>query len=119
MKSFDALTQKQQAKAIQKCLERLVEGILEGFVRFNDEMNGDGLQAAIDAAIAEAGRLQTPWFAGEIILHKARFKPMDGHVTDEDGLWPVREALEGMARCRAEDALYAEPGEDVLTGIAA
>lgn len=67
-------------------------------IRFNDELNGDDLQARIDAAAEKAEELQTPWFAGEIMLE------------DE----AVKTSLEGMARCDAEDAFYAEPSETVF-----
>ena len=113
MKTFNDLTEKQQKKAVDKALAELLEGILNGSIRFNDELNEDGLQAAIDAAREQAG----PWFNHRQLLMEARYKPMKGHVTEFDGLWPVRETLEGMARCDAEDAGYAEPGEQVVHGI--
>lgn len=117
MKTFDELDAKQQKKAIDRALGEILNGILEGSIRFNDELNEDGFQAAIDAVCKEAEQMQTPWFAGEYVMD-ARYKPMHGHVTEDDGLWPVKETLEGMARYDAEDAGYAEPGEQVIHGIA-
>ncbi len=93
MKKFDDLTEKQQAAAEQHFLGILLEHVVSGAVRFNDEMNQDDLQARIDMALDHAERNQTPWFGGEYILEVAR------------------EDLEGMARCDAEDAIYLETGE--------
>jgi hypothetical protein len=101
MKTFEQLTPEQQAKAVEKCLANLLEAICEGAIRFNDEANQDDLQKRIDAAFAKAEKMRTPWFAHEYILDTCR------------------EDLEGMARCDAEDALYSEPGERVIRGIAA
>lgn len=53
----------------------------------------------IDAAIAKADKMQTPWFAHEYIIDTC---------ADE---------IEGMARCDAEDAVYAKPGERIVHGI--
>lgn len=113
MLTFSQLSTDQQAAAVNRELVKMLEGILEGAIRFNDSLNGDGLQAAIDAAIERAEEMQTPWFAGEYILD-ARYNPGEGHITEDDGLWPVREALESMALPRAEDAVYMQTGEHAV-----
>lgn len=69
--------------------------IIERGVRFNDALNGDDLQARIDAAALKADEMQTPWFVAD-------------YMHDDE---TVRESIEGMARCDAEDALYAEPND--------
>lgn len=100
MKTFDQLNENQQKLAIEKALTSDLEAILNGYLRFNDELNGDNLQARIDAAIEKAEKMKTPWFAHEYIMETCK---------DE---------LEGMARCTAEDALYPEAGEFVIEGVA-
>lgn len=100
MKSFEKLSPAQQVKAIERCLARLLGAVCEGEIRFNDDLNGNDLQKRIDAARSEAESMRTPWFAHEYILHACK---------DE---------LEGVARADAEDALYSEPGENVVHGIA-
>lgn len=85
MKYFDDLTPEQQEKAIEIEAAKLLQAIVEGAIRFNDELNEDGLQAAIDKAVAEAEVMQTPWFAAEYI-HDAQYKPCEGHITDDSGL---------------------------------
>lgn len=100
MKTFEQLDSTQQEKAIQKCTVRLLEAILEGGIRFNDQLNQDDLQARIDRAMAQAEKMKTPWFASEYVMETCK---------DE---------IEGMARCDAEDALYSE-GENVIAGIIA
>jgi hypothetical protein len=90
MKYFDELTEKQQEAAVEYWLRDLLTAILEGYLTFDDEKNGDGLQARIDGAIAEAERMQTPWFAHEYIMDVAR------------------EDLEAMARTDAAACTYLE-----------
>lgn len=101
MKTYQELTPAEQAAACERCLANLLEAIIEGGLRFNDALNGDGLQARIDAAGELANAMQTPWFWHEYILDTCR------------------EDLEGMAYCNAEDSLYSAPGERCLAGIAA
>ena len=60
------LTPEQQA--VNKEVEFLLEALILGAFRFDDTLNHDDLQARIDAAIAEAERMQTPWFAHEYIM---------------------------------------------------
>jgi len=99
MKRFERLSAEWQAKAVEKCTADLLKIIVESGIRFNDKLNHDKLQARIDAACAKAEEMQTPWFAGEYIMETCR------------------EEIEGMARCDAEDSLYPDPGEHVITGI--
>lgn len=101
MKRFEELTETQQQKAEEKALVSLLEAILEGGIRFNDALNGDNLQARIDAACEKAEKMHTPWLAHEYILDTCRPE------------------LEGMARCDAEDAIYPERGERCIAGVAA
>jgi len=99
MKTFNQLSDERQAKAVEKCLTNLLEGIVLGEIRFNDKLNHDDLQARIDKACARAENMQTPWFAHEYILKTCR------------------EDLEAIARGTAEGALYPDPGEQVITGV--
>jgi hypothetical protein len=99
-KTYSELTPSEREKAREKSLEDLLCAICEGALRFNDKMNGDGLQARIDAAFAKAEKMQTPWFAHEYVLDTCR------------------DDLERMAICDAEDALYALPGEIIIHGVA-
>ena len=99
MKTFEQLTPEQQKKAVEKATDNLLTGIVEGYIRFNDEENKDSLQARIDEAWEKAEKMQTPWFAHEYIMESCG------------------EEIRGMAQCDAEDALYAE-NETVIYGIA-
>ncbi len=100
MKTYDQLTEAQKELALSKCVDLLLEAIVDGGIRFNDSLNGDGLQARIDTAWANMERLQTPWFIGEAIMETCR------------------EDITGMAQCDAEDALYPEKGERTIDGVA-
>lgn len=102
MKKFSELTDAQQKKAIDKALNNILQAVLEGALRFNDELNGDDLQARIDRAIAKAENMRTPWFAHEYLLADVVVKNM----------------LTGMAMVDAEEALYSEEEEHVVAGIA-
>ena len=95
MKTYQQLTEAQQEKAREKALVELLKAILEGGIRFNDSLNGDGMQGKIDKACAEAEQMHTPWFAHEYVMDV---------VGDE---------LRGMAQCDAEDAIYPE-GERII-----
>lgn len=100
MKTFKELTDAQQEHAIQKCIVSLLENIVEGVIRFDDEANGTDIQARIDAAIDEAERMQTPWFAHQYVL-----KAIDAE-------------LSGMALGQATESLFPEAGEWVIEGVA-
>lgn len=115
MKTWKDLTEEQQEKALEKVINDQLEAVVTGAVRFNDEKNGDKLQQAIDEALEESERMQTPWFAGEYVWD-ARFWPGNGHVTEDDGLWPVSEFLRSIALPVCEDALYPED-EVIIEGI--
>ena len=99
MKTYEQLTPEQQEKALTKETLNLLQAIMERAIGFNDELNGDNLQARIDKAIEEAEDNRTPWFAGDYVM-KA-----------------VGEDIKGMAQCTVEDALYSEPDENVIDGI--
>jgi hypothetical protein len=115
VKAYRELTPDQQIEAVNYCLNNLLQSLLNG-IRFNDELNGDNMQAAIDSACQEAEDMRTPWFSHEYIMD-ARYNPGEGHITEDDGLWPVAETLRGIASCTAEDALYSEPDEYVIPRI--
>ena len=101
MKTYEQLTPEQQAKALEREVNHLLEAIVEGAIRFNDELNQDDLQARIDAAWEAAEKMRTPWFVSEYIMDTCR------------------EEIEGMAQCSAEDALYAEDDDPIVVrGIA-
>ena len=102
MKTYEELSDAEREKARERCLTDILTDICKGVLRFDDRANGDGLQARIDAAFADAEANRTPWFAHEYIMSVCR------------------EDLEGMAACDAEDAVYAtEEDPQVLRGIAA
>jgi len=117
MKMFSDLTASQKEAALQKTVLALLDDIIDGNLVFNDELNEDGLQAAIDAALQEAEDMHTPWFAGEYVM-AARYDPGEGHIVEDDGLWPVSEALRSLAVPIVEDAFYPEKYEEVIDGIA-
>ena len=100
MKTYDQLSEDEKTRAIEASTNRLLSAICEGVLRFNDELNGDDLQARIDGAFAKAEKMRTPWFASAYVMEAAR---------DE---------IEGMARFDAEDALYPEPHERIINGVA-
>jgi len=100
MKRFDELTVDQQERAFNVHLTSLLNGIIEGAIRFDDKSNNDNLQGRIDAAIAKAKSMRTPWFAHEYIMDTC-----DGYIR-------------GMAQCDVEGSLYPEPYERIIEGIA-
>jgi hypothetical protein len=97
MRRFGDLGAEEKKAAVDECLVALLGAVVEGTVRFNDELNQTDLQAKIDAAIDEAGKMQTPWFAGEYVMEA---------VGDE---------LRSMARPQAEDAYYPDAGERCIS----
>jgi hypothetical protein len=97
MRKFDQLSEKEKQQAINQALESIVDSILQGAMRFDDSLNQDDLQERIDRAFEKAEENQTPWFAAEILLEDAY----------------VKESLEGMALCDAEDSLYLEDSESM------
>ena len=99
MKIYSELSEEQKVRAVGRAYATLMGAILEGAVCFDDERNQDDLQARIDAALAKANDMQTPWFAHEYIMDTCK------------------EEIMGMAQADAENALYAEPTEHVVSGI--
>src|SRR3989338_7804455 len=95
MRRFDDLTEKEQAASEQAAQASILEDIVSGFMRFNDEANGDDIQARIDAAVVEMERMQTPWFLAERLMEDDQ----------------VRALVEGIARALVEDTYFLEPGE--------
>ena len=96
MKTYQELTEEQKSEAREIALNELLEAIMEGVIRFNDTLNGDDLQARIDAAGEKAEAMKTPWFMHEYVMDTCR------------------EDLEAMAAADAEDSLYPENGERVI-----
>ena len=113
MKTDEELTAREQESAIAREYERLLEAVTSGALQFSDELNHDTLQESIDAAIQEAEKMQTPWFAWEYVQDATYTGEFYGGVKHSVG-----EMLRGMAQCTAEDALYSEPGECITTGVA-
>ena len=100
MKTYKELTAEQQAGAVARCLNDLLEAVIEGGIRFDDKANGNDLQARIDAAGVAAEKMQTPWFVGEYIMDTCR------------------EDLTEMATADAEEILYAGPEDPrVIRGV--
>ena len=97
--TYDQLSGTLQAEARRRAEDALLTAICEG-LRFNDTLNGDDLQARIDAAMERADEMQTPWFAHEYVMDTCAVE------------------LRGMAQCDAEDAAYDEPDDPrVISGI--
>lgn len=96
MRVWNDLDESERTRAIDKALDQLLEAVVEGTIRFNDERNKDALQAKINTAIEAANKNQTPWFACEYIYE----------VVDDE--------LRGMAQCDAEDAFYPSPDEGII-----
>jgi hypothetical protein len=113
MKTFDELTKEEQERAIEQEMSQWLEAILVGAFCFDDEANGDTLQAAIDDAIARANRMRTPWFAGEYVMD-ARYNPGEGHITEDDGLWPVSAQIRSLAVGYLQDATFYGSDEKVI-----
>ena len=95
MKTYNQLTEEQRKKAIQRAATLVLTDIIENGLRFNDELNGDNLQARIDKAFEKAEAMRTPWFAHEYVLDTCR------------------EDIESLANPIAKDALYSE-GETII-----
>lgn len=98
MKTFHQLNPTEQKKALEVCLNELIRAVCEGAIRFDDKKNKDDLQKRIDRALNKAEKLQTPWFAPEILMEDKK----------------VKEALEGMSRCDAEDAVYPDANVRII-----
>ena len=96
MKNFNQLSKQEREQAQAIALNRLIEHILDGAIRFNDKVNKDNLQANIDAACEKADKMKTPWFTNEYILDTCRAD------------------LESMAKCDAENALYPSASENII-----
>ena len=96
MKRWNDLTEDEQRKAVGKTTAQLLDAVVEGSIRFKDDLNHDSLQADIDTAIKEANENRTPWFAGEYVMEA------------------VGPTLSGMAQCDALAAYYPESGESVI-----
>jgi hypothetical protein len=97
--AFEDLTDDERTAAIEKATESLLTAIVEGAIRFNDELNHDDLQARIDGAFERAEAMQTPWFAGEYVME----------VAGDD--------IRGMASCDAEDAMFPREDVRIIDGI--
>ena len=93
MRTYQELSEQEQARAREVALGLLVEAVASGAITF---ARGTVLESKVAAGIAEAERLQTPWFAAEYVLERCR------------------EELEGMSLCDAEDALYPGPDEHTI-----
>lgn len=109
MRTFDQLSKKEQAEAEIIALNEILQAVVEGGLRFSDSVNKDNFQASIDRAMEEANRMRTPWFVGNYIM-QARF---DSELLGPDQ--SVGEQLRGMARADAEDAVYPDKGERIIS----
>lgn len=101
MKAYNDLTNDEKARAHAHCLNRLVRDISDRRIRFNDALNDDDFQARIDKIWEAANVDNALWFVDDYLL------------ADEY----VRDILQGMAQCEAEDALYSERHEQVLHSV--
>ena len=96
MKTYEQLSTEEKDKARRIALEGWLTAIVEGAVRFDDKLNGDDLQARIDAACDKAGDMQTPWFAHEYIMETCA------------------DDLTALAEADVQDALYPDPDERII-----
>ena len=115
MKTYNELTSKQQAEALERIFSETLQDMASGALRFDDDKNGDNLQASVDAAIQESEDQQVPWFAAEFILEATYIDPK---LPDEDNPASVRDFIEGISLPVVEMALYPENGEWVIEGVA-
>ena len=90
LKKYQDLSEQEQVLAEQYFLNGLIEAIVSGAIRFNDELNKEKQKKKIDKVLAKAESKQTPWFAAEMLMENKT----------------IRAELEGMAHCDAEDASY-------------
>lgn len=97
MKNYNELNKEEQKKAVSHFLNNLIEAICNG-LSFNDELNGDNLQQRINIALSKAEQNKTPWFASEYLMEDKK----------------IKEALEGMAQCDAENSFYLEEYETAI-----
>lgn len=86
IRNYEDLSVQDKEKAVNKCLRQLISLIVNAGIRFED----NELQSHIDAALKKAEELQTPWFAGEMLLEDKWLKDM----------------LEKMALADAQEAIY-------------
>jgi Zn-dependent metalloprotease len=111
MRTYDELTAEEQKEAVNQEYAALLGDVSAGVVRFNDALNGDEFQAAIDQAIAKADWLQTPWFAHEYVAEAVySWDVGDGTTMSET----VGEALRSMAECGVDEAFFPDPDERVI-----
>ena len=96
MKKWNGLSANDQQRAIDRATNAILDAVVKGTIRFSDELNGDTLQAEIDAAIKQANENRTPWFAGECVMEA------------------VGSRLRGMGKTDAQDAYYPEVGEGII-----
>lgn len=98
MKTFDQLDPEEQLRAKEAMTFILVTAIVNGELAFNDEQNGNSLQARIDAAKTAAA------------LDKSR-------SVQDMILKAIGVELMSIAEGEAKTILYSEPGERILEGI--
>ena len=98
MRTFEELDQAEKEQAFDLFTNKLLGELITGMFRFNPDIHGD-LQEAIDGAMEQAERLQTPWFAHEYIVD-AEYS--GGKVID---------TLRDMAKCDASEAFYLRGNE--------
>ena len=100
MKTWNQLEMHEKDAAVAKATDRLVEGVIEGAITFQDDSSkNEVLQRDIDAAIHKVNSLRTPWFAAEAIMEKCKAR------------------LGAIGQEIAVQAFYPEPCEDVIRGI--
>lgn len=92
MKTFNDLSEAQQAVAVRNRLQFLMEMICDGTLKFNDPE----IAAAVERAAQKAEDMKTPWFMHE-------------YVMDEIGTQVTE-----LAAAEARECLYAEPHEVVM-----
>jgi len=110
MRTYEELTPDEQEQAARQCTDELLTDITQG-LRWNDELNQNDMQAAIDRAGEKAEGMRTPWFWGEYIMDEPySWDVGDGTMMSET----VGDALRSMGQCEAEDALYPDKTERII-----
>lgn len=98
IRNYEQLSAEEQKQAVEKHLDIIINAIINGEIRFDDSVNEDKLQEHIDAAMEESERLNTPWFAAEILME------------DE---W-LAKRLEQLALANAKECYYSGANDVVI-----
>ena len=93
MRTFEELDQAEKERAFDLFTNKLIGELITGVFRFSADVH-ENLQEAIDGAMDQAERMQTPWFAHEYI---ADAEYVGGKVID---------TLRDIAQCDASESAF-------------